>query len=366
VAERIEADTLREWLEAGHPVTVLDVRSGEDREQWAIPGSLHANVYEALKANEPGVLDSWRAEPDRLVVTVCNLGRMSDRAADRHASRGVRAVSLAGGMKAWSLAWNTAELKLAKARVVQVRRTGKGCLSYIVVSGADAVVIDPSLPPEIYLELARKQGAKIRFVLDTHIHADHLSRARALSDRTGADLFLPAQNRVRFPYRPLSPGSLIEFGRSRLEAIATPGHTGESMSFLIDGEAVFTGDTLFPASIGRPDLKADARESRERASLLFRSVNELLSLGPSVLVLSGHTSEPVAFSGVPVAERMSVVAERLAVWLKSESEFVERILSRIPPTPPNYERIVALNEAGVLPAEDHTELEAGANRCAVT
>jgi glyoxylase-like metal-dependent hydrolase (beta-lactamase superfamily II) len=366
MADHVDTDTLRQWLELGHPVTVLDVRSDEDRAQWAIPSSVHINVYEALKANTSGVLDDLSVKPGIPVVTVCNFGRMSDRAADLLAARGVKALSLTGGMKAWSLAWNTAEFALSNARVVQVRRTGKGCLSYLLVSGSDAVVVDASLPPEVYLTLAKKHGVRIRFVMDTHIHADHLSRSRSLSEAAGAELFLPAQERVRFSYRPLSQGSVIEFAAARLEATATPGHTNESMSYVLDGEAVLTGDTLFPASIGRPDLHADAHEARERASLLFQSLNQLTALGPDVLVLSGHASEPVPFDGRPISERMSVVAEHLEPWLKSESEFIERILSRVPATPPNFERIVELNESGILPDEDPTELEAGANRCAVS
>jgi hypothetical protein len=84
-----------------------------------------------------------------------------------------------------------------------------------------------------------------------------------------------------------------------------------------------------------------------------------------VLVLPGHTSSPPAFDGVAIAERLGVVSEHLRKWLESESAFTDRILSRIPPTPPNFERIVELNESGEIPEEDPTELEAGANRCAV-
>ena len=139
----------------------------------------------------------------------------------------------------------------------------------------------------------------------------------------------------------------------------------ESTSYLIDGEALSTGDTLFTSSVGRPDLKADVEQTRKRASLLYRSIQQLLALPPSVLVFPGHTSAPPAFDGVAITERLDVIAARLGDWLESESAFVERILPRIPPTPPNFERIVALNEAGELPEDDLTELEAGANRCAV-
>src|SRR5207244_1181298 len=105
-------------------------------------------------------------------------------------ARGFEAFPLAGGMKAWSLAWNTAEIpaKDGSARILQIRRTGKGCLSYLVGSKAEALVIDASLPPEVYLELASRHGFRIRYVLDTHIHADHLSRGRSLAEQAGAIL----------------------------------------------------------------------------------------------------------------------------------------------------------------------------------
>ena len=127
----INADTLRGWLEEGRPVTVLDIRTDDDRAQWAIPGSVHVNAYDALRAGELGPLANTTLAPAQPVVTVCNAGRVSETAADLLSSRGVDARSLAGGMKAWSLAWNTADVPTGDSsiHVIQVRRTGKGCLS---------------------------------------------------------------------------------------------------------------------------------------------------------------------------------------------------------------------------------------------
>jgi len=209
MAKQIEAETLREWLDAQQPVTVLDIRTDEDRAQWAIPGSLHLNAYEALRAGEPGVLADATFPPDRPVVTVCNAGRVSQTAAEMLADRGFDARSLAGGMRAWSLAWNAADVPLSDAsvRVIQVRRTGKGCLSYIVGSSGEAAVIDPSVSPDVYLELAHRHGWSIRYVLETHIHADHLSRARDLATQTGATHLLPAQQRVQFPFTSIADGA---------------------------------------------------------------------------------------------------------------------------------------------------------------
>ena len=362
----VDVETLRAWLEEGSLVTVLDIRAEEDRQQWSIPGSLHINAYDDLKAGRAGELELAEFPDDRRVVTVCNLGRMAAVAAERLQCRGIRATPLRGGMKAWSLAWNTAEISVTNDTVVlQVRRTGKGCLSYFISSGGEAVVVDASLPPEVYLGLATGRGTTIRHVIDTHVHADHLSRSRLLAQTAGATLLLPAQDRVGFPFTAMSDGQELTFGSARLTAMRTPGHTMESTCYLLNGDALLTGDTLFLGSVGRPDLHATSEETRERAALLYRSLRRIFMLRPELLVLPGHVSAPIAFDGNPLAATLQEVESRVGPWLSSESDFVDKVLSRIPPTPPNYTEIVRLNEAGILPEQDPTDLEAGANRCAV-
>jgi glyoxylase-like metal-dependent hydrolase (beta-lactamase superfamily II) len=281
--------------------------------------------------------------------------------------RGYDVRSLAGGMKAWSLAWNSARVPVpgSAATVIQVRRTGKGCLSYVIGSGNEAVVIDASLPPEVYQELAAEHGWAIAHVLDTHVHADHLSRSRLLAEATLATLHLPEQDRVGYPFAPLREGDRLAIGSSQIAALRTPGHTMESVSYLLDGRALFTGDTLFLAGVGRPDLEASEGEARERARLLHASLRRLMDLPPETLVLPGHTSEPVPFDGRPIVASLGDVADRVEMLGLPEDAFVTAILARIPPTPPNHVQIVALNEAGIFPPGDPTDLEAGANRCAV-
>jgi glyoxylase-like metal-dependent hydrolase (beta-lactamase superfamily II) len=368
MAKQIQAETLRDWLDAQQPVTVLDIRNDEDYAQWSIPGSTHLNAYEALRAGEPGALVDAAFPLDRPVVTVCNGGRVSQIAADVLAARGFDAQSLAGGMKAWSLAWNAAEVPLSdtSVQVIQVRRTGKGCLSYIAASAGEAAVIDPSVSPDVYLELANCHGWSIRYVLETHIHADHLSRARELVKRTGAALLLPRQQRVRFGFSAIADGELIPLGSARLTAMDTPGHTPESATYALNEAAVFTGDTLFTKAVGRPDLHADLEGARQRARALFASLTRLRALPPHTVVLPAHASEPIAFDGRAVAAEMGEVATWLSGWLASETAFVERVTSSLPPTPPNFARIIDLNEAGEFPTNDPTDLEAGANRCAVS
>ena len=363
--KQIDVGTLRDWLDTGRPVTVLDIRTPEDRAQWSIPGSVHVNAYAALKGGDPDALQQVEIPTDRPAVTICNAGVVSQVAAEQLSRRGIDAAALTGGMKEWSLAWNTAELLLADVTVIQVRRTGKGCLSYVLASDSEAVVIDSSLDPSVYVHLAGQHGWEIRYILDTHVHADHLSRSRALARITGASLLLPAQNRVRFGFRAIQDGEEIAFGNARLRAIAAPGHTSESTSYLVNSQALFTGDTLFTSSVGRPDLNASGTEAEDKARMLFRSVQRLLKLSGETVVLPGHASEPPAFDRKPICDELNRVSRRIAAWLRSEDDFVRTILERIPPTPPNYSRIVELNEAGELPEGDVTDLEAGANRCAV-
>ncbi len=370
MTDPITVDVLRDMLERGQPVTVLDVRRAEQRAEWAIPGSLHADVYDALWAGNEHVLDDVVLPPHRPVVAVCNMGQTSQIAANLLRRRGIEARSLQGGMRAWSLAWNTAEIEgqgrhERHTTLVQVRRTGKGCLSYLIGSDGKAAVVDPSLDAETYAELAKARGLEIVAVIDTHVHADHLSRARALAALAGAELYLPQQNRVRFPFRPLNDGDALTIGGAKLEALRTPGHTFESTCYLVDRRWLLTGDTLFVNAVGRPDLKSDnPDETRARAAALYDSLERLFELPQDVAVLGCHTSEPIAFDQKPVVAPLAAVRAGIPLLAESKDRFVDLLLARIPPTPPNHLHIVAINEAGELPAGDPTTLEAGANRCA--
>lgn len=364
----ISVEQLRTWLDEGRAVSIVDVRPLVERQEWAIPGSLHIDAYEALKAHDPEALASLRLPAEEPVVTVCAAGKTSQIAAEQLLARGRQQVfSLEGGMQAWSLAWNTAVIPLPErsVQVIQLRRTGKGCLSYLIGTGEEAVVIDASLDPQVYLDVAARHGWQIVRVLDTHIHADHLSRSRQLAEESGAMLFLPAQERVSFPFAALQDGETCVSPSLHLMALHTPGHTLESTCYLLDGHVLFTGDTLFLAGIGRPDLKASEAEAMLRTHALYQSLHRLLALPADTLILPGHTSAPVPFDGVPLMTTLFQVDEQIDLLHAKRSDFVRTVLERLPAPPPNAERIVWFNEQGLFPEQPLTVLEAGANRCAV-
>ncbi len=364
----IDVDTLRTWLEEGVPVTVLDIRPMHERVEWSIPGSIHIDAYDALKANDPKALANVEFPGEIPVVTVCAAGKTSLIAAELLQAQGVQALSLDGGMKAWSLAWNSAEVPVPSGplHILQVRRTGKGCLSYLLGAGEEAIVIDASLDSQVYLDLAKRQGWQITSVFDTHIHADHLSRSRQLAERSGAMLFLPDQQRVSFPFTAMQDGDTLETPTMLLTALRTPGHTMESTCYLLNNYLLFTGDTLFPTGIGRPDLEADEQQSRLRACALYHSLHKILALPSDTLVLPGHTSAPVPFNGIPIAAPLAQIDEEVGMIHATREVFIEQIMMRLPPTPPNYRQVVTFNEMGLLPESGVTDLEAGANRCAIS
>lgn len=362
---KIDVSTLSSWLEKKKPVTVLDVRPKAEREEWSILGSIHADVYDRLKAGDAKAVDEIKIDMDRPVVTVCAAGKTSLKAAELLKERGFEVYSLVGGMKAWNFAWSTAEIVLNDVKIIQVRRSSKGVLSYIIGSKDEAIVIDAALDPQVYLDIARENGWMIKYVTDTHIHADYLSRTRELAKASIATHVLIDMANVEYPYSPVSIGENLFFGSTKLEIIHTPGHTMESISFRLGDDAVFTGDTLFVDGVGRPDLKANQDEAIARAKLLYASLRHLLRLNPKTLVLPAHLATSVPFDSKLIVSTIESLKDKLEMLKLSESEFVKYTTSRIPPTPPNYLTIAGLNKLGSYEGYVPADLEAGANRCAI-
>ncbi|HVI43546.1 MAG TPA: MBL fold metallo-hydrolase [Chitinophaga sp.] len=362
----ISVGTLREWMENQERVFILDVRPAAEREEWQIPGSHHIDAYKRLREGDYTVLDEIVIPEGHKVVTVCAAGRTSVIASNALRQKGIPAYSLEGGMKAWGTAWNVAHRQFNGFEVLQLRRTGKGCLSYIIASAKEAVIIDASLPLEVYQQLVRQYGLSIKYVMETHIHADHLSRSREAAALFQAPLFLPASCKVQFAFNGITADTVFHVGSIKLHTILTPGHTLDSLSFYVEDEIVLTGDTLFTNGVGRPDLKASEEESRQKATLLYQSLGKLLSLPDKVAILPAHTDKPVAFDGVMISVTIGETRKHIPLLQGTEAHFINTLLQKIPPTPANYLSIVEKNLKGE-PADDNaTDLEAGANRCAVS
>ncbi len=358
----ISADELAARLGGDDEPFVLDVREPFEVAEWAIAGAVNVPVGElAARLDE--------LPRDREVVVVCASGSRSAVAADVLARHGVHVANLRGGMAAWGRVYDWVVTELDDdVRVVQVRRRGKGCLSYVVGAGNDAFVIDPSLDIDVYLEVAAEHGWRITRVFDTHLHADHVSGARTLAAQTGATLHLNPADTFAFEYTPLADGDTFALGSTAAFAVAalrTPGHTQGSTVYFVDQQVVLTGDTLFVDGVGRPDL---AERAAEFAHNLYRSLHErVLTLPDAAFVMPGHYSDAVRVRpDIAVGARLGELRATLPPLSFDEATFVAWATERATTRPPNYVEIITANMGrSELPRAELARLEAGPNRCAV-
>lgn len=355
----ITAEALAALLGTDDAPTLIDVREPEEFEAWAIDGARNVPLSR--------LATNLRAVGDGEVVVVCASGSRSSRAVEALRSAGVPATNLAGGMLAWANVYDSAVLDLGDARVVQMRRRGKGCLSYVVGAGTEAFVIDPSLDVDRYVDVATAAGWRVTRVFDTHLHADHLSGARALAAATGATLHLNPADGYRFEHVPLSDGEWFTLGGIEhfgVTMVATPGHTPGSTVYEVGGRALLTGDTLFVDGVGRPDL---ADRAAEYARQLHRSLHtKLLAMPVDATVLPAHYgSSAVVSPGTVVGASLAHLRSVLPELSWPEAEFVSWASGRATPRPPHYAEIVRLNMgADPLRPDDSRRLELGPNRCA--
>jgi glyoxylase-like metal-dependent hydrolase (beta-lactamase superfamily II) len=347
-------------LDSDEHLYLLDVREPDEVVEWQIPGVHNVPI---------GDLESRVAEipSDAHVVAICAVGSRALEGAAILARHGLASQVLGGGMNAWASTYDSVTGDFAGATVVQVRRRGKGCLSYVIGAGSHCVVIDPSLDVSRYLDVAREHGWTLTHVLDTHLHADHLSGARALAETSGAALWLSPSDPFSFEYVPLTDGGTIALADGvelTISAVSVPGHTEGSTMYRLGEAAIFTGDTLFLESVGRPDL-ADQAESF--AHDLYRSLHErVLTLDDDILVFPAHygTGVPVQ-GGQFVARHLGELRQTLPALALSEAAFVAWAIANVKDRPPNFQQIVLINAGRQSLSSEGATLELGPNRCAI-
>ena len=226
------------------------------------------------------------------------------------------------------------------------------------VSRASAAVVDPVGDIDPYLRAAEEAGMRIRYVVDTHLHADHLSSARALAAAAGAQYALHAGAEVGFPFLGIVDGQVLELGNVSIEVLHTPGHTPEHVSLLVTdhtrGEEpwlVLTGHTLMVGDLGRTELATTAEEGAEN---LFRSSQRLKNLADYVEVMPGAFSGSVCgrrLSGKPSSTIGFERRHNRGFRIEERSEFLSYMLTDIPPAPPRAAEMRAANSGMLAAAE---------------
>lgn len=381
----IEPSDLKTKMDSGENLYILDVRTPEEYETWKISYDKHQEPS-LLPLDQLASKEQIRNIPkDREVITVCSHGMRSKMAAEYLSELGYNAKSIRGGMVAWNKINDLALIPChtdPNLKIWQIRRISKGCMTYLISYYNDAIVIDPPCSSiSSIFDLAKNNNLRIKALIETHRHADHLSASMTIARETGAIIYLSPKEeyeteRARANGLDLNflDDDKIEIGKGlSLDVIHTPGHTAGSMSLKLETQSdgyghgkkesiFFSGDTLFVDGIGRPDLHDNVTEF---SRTLFLTYKKLQSLPDDTIVLPSHYSKSLMHED-PILKTIGEIRAKVKAFGMDEDEFVSYVASSIPPQPMNYRRILQLNRALLLCNNlQLDDLEAGPNSCGI-
>ncbi|UPM44206.1 rhodanese-like domain-containing protein [Halocatena salina] len=361
--------------------TLIDTRPEDSYEAWRIEQATNVPFGPAETLN-----DDQRAEIEELangteIITICGKGATSTRLASELDANGFDDVAVVNrGMRGWNALYETTRINTGNddLLVVQFQRRAKGCLSYLIGSkrANEAIVIDPTRHTDQYVTTAAMEGLTITRVLDTHVHADHISGGRDLAAALDVPYHLgerATERDIQYGFEPLADGETITVGETNVEVQAAPGHTTEMVVYRIGDDVVLTGDSLFLDSVGRTELEFGEDAAEKGARMQYDTLHEtLLELPDEMVVLPGHVTVnndgtyENASPGKPVGASLGDVRNQLDLVTLDEEEFVEWMVENVPEKPDNYKTVISINlgTESVESSRDATMLETGANNCA--
>ncbi|MEN9937168.1 MAG: hypothetical protein RLZZ387_3747 [Chloroflexota bacterium] len=382
-APAVSAADMYAALLRGDAPFILDVRNPDDVARWRVEGrasleGLNIPYYDFIEDEDTAIA---KLPAGRDVLVVCAKEGSSQYVAGLLREHGIAASYLEGGILSWGHLYDTRDLVSAPwGRIIQIARPARGDVSFAIVSDGQAAVVDPLRHTEHYTAAVAAAGARLTHILDTHVHADHISGGPALSAETGAAYYVHPYDAIhpidmlpaRIPYTPLEDGQVLRVGQVEVRAIWYPGHTLGQVNFLAvapDGSRyLFTGDGIFLRSFGRPDLGG---KGEAWTPMLYDSMARRLPphLTDETLILPAHFStldecDAAGRCAAPWGE-VQRTNESLA-HLGSPEEFAAFVLGNLPVFPPQYVEIKRVNIGLSSPSEaEAEELELGKNICAL-
>lgn len=352
---------------------ILDIRNEDAFHDWKVEGEsiqyLNVPYFDLLDGVEEILPQLPQGEE---ILVICAKEGSSIMIANMLSEEGLNVSYLEGGMEAWSEYLEPVKVGDLKngGELYQFVRIGKGCLSYMVVSHGEAALIDATRMTDVYTKFAQEIGATITHVFDTHLHADHISGGRKITEATNATYWLPPKDAqdVTFDYQPLEEDQHIMIGNTtiQIQPLYSPGHTIGSTSFIVDESYLLSGDILFIDSIGRPDLAGLAEDwvedLRETLYTRYKKLSDDLIVLPAHFMITEELNDDGS-----VSEKLGTLFEKNhGLKIEDEAAFREMVTSNLPPQPNAYQEIRQTNMGKLTPDEEQQrEMEIGPNRCAV-
>ncbi len=392
---RITSDELKKKIDKGEDIFILDVRNQHEHDAWSVSYDRYQNTP-VIPVDTITTNASLKQIPkDKEIITFCTHGQRSSNAAKMLSELGYTVKTIEGGLDGWSTIYDTAIVDTGSdiLKIWQIRRVSKGCMSYVVASLKDkkATIIDATCTIETVLkDILEENGLKIIRVIDTHIHADHLSGSTRIASKYGAEISISSLEKYDTKnldseknIKPtlIQDGDKLEIGDGIcLEAIHTPGHTDGSISFKlkIRGTSelktendvsnskyfLFSGDTIFVNGVGRPDLHTKSEEYAQKLYQTYRQ--KLFNLPDMAIILPAHYSSSFKHAK-PVFNTVEFIKHKLNSITKSEKDFLNYVASNIPTQPMNYEQIVSINKNLThCDRVEQQDLELGPNTCGIS
>lgn len=399
---QVKPDDLKKRIDKGEDIFILDVRTPEEHKSWKVSYDRYQDSS-VIPIDTLSSADSLKQIPkDKEIVTFCGHGNRSMSAAKILSKLGYNVKSIVGGLDGWNNVYDIASISdtdSSPIRIWQIRRISKGCMSYMVANTYDksAIVIDATCKIDKAIsKVVNENDLHITKVIDTHMHADHLSGATRLAKIYGADVYISSLEEYNtkngsadgLSFKSIRDGDIIQVGDGVvLEAIHTPGHTNGSMSFRLQSgikktktinssnnidkdnnnhnSYLFTGDTLFVDGIGRPDLHNKAEEFTQN---LFNTYHQkILNLPDETLILPAHFGSSFEHQKL-ISNTIKSIKQKMNLLSASEAEFIKFVIDSTPPTQPmNYEKIISINKNMTLcDTIEQKDIEAGPNACGIS
>ena len=372
----IQPPELAQAIETNDPIQVLDIRAPFRVASGKIdlaPAESFYNIVGSRLVTMQSAAETG-LDPSIPVTVVCGHGNSSKHATQFLNQMGFSARSLRGGMAAWMHLGLSRPLQPPASvdHLTQFDRVGKGALGYVLISDGKALVIDPPRNFDSIVATIDEANAALLAVADTHCHADYISGGPLLAKRFGVPYYLHPADSI-YPYdgtpgqidfEPIEDGLTLWVGRAEVRAVHTPGHTDGHVTYVVDDTAAFTGDFIFVASVGRPDL---AGKTDEWTAILWTSLTKATEWSSDLMIYPAHySSDAERNDDRSVGGRLGKLRTSNEALQLDEAGFTAWVKSKVGTFPKAYHTIKAVNVGLVqVDAAQADELEVGKNECTV-